>query len=1547
MKKLLSVILVLSMILGSVSSVGVFALDEDVAISLVTKKAEYVEGTPSTLAAVELSENPGISNLMLVVYYKADELKLSENTDKAFKNSIFSPDQSGCSSELSGTSRSIKKYLPEGAVASEYKGFTVDLCGEWNSEAGAYEDMTADGIVIEIPFEAASFVAGAEYKYTVVVTGAENGAGVSYAREGLSFEGSVLCLADEELGKYSDFTLFLSPETVKIESRKKDTFKVDLRVDANPGIWNMRFYLVYPEETALKSIENGTIFPDDTFSTLYKNRPLSDPEQLDTFKKAIAGERIPQIGYASAGVNYKFSAADKVADGNGVLLTLEFEMPKNASYEELFDIRVLYAEGDIFGPPASSDFENFAPEAVGTKVTVGCDHSETVEGYKEPTCGEDGYNGTVCAFCNKLYSGEILPATEEHTPDGEATCVRGVYCIDCKKLMSSPSGIHTLKSGSSCVSEPVCALCGMVMAEAPGHVRDEKGVCTVCGAFSTSHPYPNEQWNKNTFITHKGAESITITFSKQSKLDSYGDYVSVYDKGGVLIGKYSGTQMASKTVTVPGDIVRVCFYSNYGGTDYGFDIESVTWEYPEFFGDFGYIETNLGKEIEIINYKGSDEAIVIPSEINGKPVTSIGSGALASYHFLKNVEIPSSVKEIGDRAFYNCSKLENVIINSSVEKIGSYAFSECDKFVFFVVPEGVTTIGEGAFSYCSGLKMLLIPSTVKTIGDDIVWQSTKMEKILFSGTDDQWRFKECTLVYEDSSEGYTFYPDVYYNCAYSDDCMVYQMYPDSKTAMAYCYLGNETEIHIASQINGNAVTSIGSSLSLYKKDIEKIHIPKSIITIRNNAFSNCTVLNTVYFYGNYAEWSKIGIGSNNSVLDTAAVYCNYLMLTDEFALGWDEDTQSVVISKYIGNEANVVIPSEIDGHPVTIIEENAFAQKTGLESISIPSGITTIRKSAFSGCTELSAVYIEDIASWCGISFENNNSNPLVYADDLFLNGERLTQIIIPDGVTSIGERAFVDYKKLEEISIPKSVTSIGEYAFSGCTELSGVYIEDMSAWCSISFSPNYANPLSYAKNLYLNGELVTYLIIPNEITEINSRAFYNCTSIKKVLIPKFLKEVGDYAFSDCTEIRTVYYPGEINEWSLIENTGNSCLTDATVVYNYGTSMQGFYFTVNDLNNTITITDYISDSTDMVIPSSYNGYIVRYMDFYAFEGREDITSVVIPETMWVIPEGAFKDCKNLERVTIKEGVRDIGDYAFSGCTSLTEVVIPEGVEYIFTYAFNECTSLKSVSLPYTLMTVEYKAFYMCDAIDRVTYNGSEERWNNITVASGNAALERAGIVFAETPDTGDNEVRFSAVGELSEGGDTVTVKVYVDENPGTWCMRFNVNYNSEYFTFLSAENGRVYLDSETAGRNLGDCYSYYAENTDVYENNSKTGLILTLTFAVAEGIPGGEYSFNVGFPDDVEGWFFDVNTLRGRTVSCTSQAQVTVEGEEAVITGDLSGDGEINAKDSNLFKRAVAGELRIPADSPEFAIADLSGDGELNAKDANLIKQIIAGEIQI
>ena len=96
-----------------------------------------------------------------------------------------------------------------------------------------------------------------------------------------------------------------------------------------------------------------------------------------------------------------------------------------------------------------------------------------------------------------------------------------------------------------------------------------------------------------------------------------------------------------------------------------------------------------------------------------------------------------------------------------------------------------------------------------------------------------------------------------------------------------------------------------------------------------------------------------------------------------------------------------------------------------------------------------------------------------------FKNCTELTSVIIPEGVTSIGDYAFYGCSRLTSVIIPESVTSIGEGAFCDCENLTAVHISDIAAWCNIKFSKSYSNPLYYAHNLYLNGELVTEVTLP------------------------------------------------------------------------------------------------------------------------------------------------------------------------------------------------------------------------------------------------------------------------------------------------------------------------------------------------------------------------------------------------------------------------------------------------------------------------------------
>ena len=133
-----------------------------------------------------------------------------------------------------------------------------------------------------------------------------------------------------------------------------------------------------------------------------------------------------------------------------------------------------------------------------------------------------------------------------------------------------------------------------------------------------------------------------------------------------------------------------------------------------------------------------------------------------------------------------------------------------------------------------------------------------------------------------------------------------------------------------------------------------------------------------------------------------------------------------------------------------------------------------------------------------------------------FYDCKGLTSVTIPNSVTSIGESAFEGCSGLTSVTIPNSVESIGYFAFNGCLRLTSVHISDIAAWCNIDFEDDVSNPLSYAHHLYLNGEEVKDLVIPNSVTSIGRDAFAGCSGLTSVTIPNSVTSIGRYAFYEC-----------------------------------------------------------------------------------------------------------------------------------------------------------------------------------------------------------------------------------------------------------------------------------------------------------------------------------------------------------------------------------------------------------------------------------------------
>lgn len=139
-----------------------------------------------------------------------------------------------------------------------------------------------------------------------------------------------------------------------------------------------------------------------------------------------------------------------------------------------------------------------------------------------------------------------------------------------------------------------------------------------------------------------------------------------------------------------------------------------------------------------------------------------------------------------------------------------------------------------------------------------------------------------------------------------------------------------------------------------------------------------------------------------------------------------------------------------------------------------------------------------------------------------------LTSVVIPDGVTSIGCYAFENCSNLTSVTIGNGVKSIRDSAFSRCSRLTGVYINDLSAWCKIEFYGYQSNPLYYAKNLYLNDELVTDLVIPGSVTSIGRHAFQNCSGLTSINIPNSVTSIGNSAFSGCSGLTSITIPDSV-----------------------------------------------------------------------------------------------------------------------------------------------------------------------------------------------------------------------------------------------------------------------------------------------------------------------------------------------------------------------------------------------------------------------------------
>ena len=311
---------------------------------------------------------------------------------------------------------------------------------------------------------------------------------------------------------------------------------------------------------------------------------------------------------------------------------------------------------------------------------------------------------------------------------------------------------------------------------------------------------------------------------------------------------------------------------------------------------------------------------------------------------------------------------------------------------------------------------------------------------------------------------------------------------------------------------------------------------------------------------------------------------------------------------------------------VKTIGDNAFYDCAGLTSIKIPSSISLIQKYAFGGCGSLASVNITDLDAWLKITFYTQSSNPLRYTQNLYLNGDLVTDLIIPNNVSHLNDYVFCGYKSLTSVTIPDNVTSIGESAFEGCTGLKSITLPKVH---------------SIGKSAFYGCTNLTSITIPNVIYIYNYA--FGRTGLTSITIPDCTRLLQDGAFYGCTSIKGFYgkYASDDNIYLIVKGVLNSCVT--------------------------------SKSTTYIIPDC-----VTKIGDYAFYDCSGLTDISLPDSVTEIGDYAFYDCSGLTDISLPNSITSIGRSAFEGCTGLTDISIPNNVTYIDHYAFSYCSKLKEV-----------------------------------------------------------------------------------------------------------------------------------------------------------------------------------------------------------------------------------------------------------------------------
>jgi len=752
--------------------------------------------------------------------------------------------------------------------------------------------------------------------------------------------------------------------------------------------------------------------------------------------------------------------------------------------------------------------------------------------------------------------------------------------------------------------------------------------------------------------------------------------------------------------------------------------------------------------LSIIGYLGEDTDIIIPTAIDGKNVTAIGTKVFWNHSAIRSIVIPEGVVTIGPSAFSGCTALGGIEIPNSVISIGDSAFANCSSLESVVLSEKLDCIEEYMFSNCIGLQTIKLPSGVESIGS--------------------MAFNNCGLTQIDIPDGVTnIGGGAFQNCKFETIKLPINLEKIDRNTFWGC-----EQLRLISVPDG--VVEIGNAAFARCENLTSVTIPDTVQRIGSDAFWDCLSLQQLIVPSSVQEigagaFDATGEGFMLFVVEDSAAYeyavANNIPVSTVYShIIGEEDVQyeirdrGAVILDYTGKYDNIILPYELGQCPVVEIAEGAFADHDEIRSIRISESVNVIGERAFEGCDKLQDIILPDSIQSVG--------------EFAFAGCGGLKELNIPVGVTELKSGLFADCVSLEIISIPEHVTVIGDGVFSGTA------IRNIQIPTSVQ---------SIGRNAFGNCEDLIELILPEGIEIISEGVFYGCVCLKSVTIPESVKMIENDAFVNCAALTEIFIPDSVTEimefafsdnekktiivcgkesaakeyaqnkelpfrlwdaepqWLEIEvmgrnsvRTGSSATWTAKVIG--GSEKNRYQFELISSAGETVFVQKMSDNNTFtyefkevcgyslrVTSESHEGIVNEYVhgrwinisdtgseydfEFELINGECYITDInisggnrlVFPAEINGYPVASVGNGDRLfvpKQVVISEGIREIGARAF-WLSGMESIDIPDTVTEIGEYAFAECEYLQEIDIPDGVNTIKEGVFRYCSNLERI------------------------------------------------------------------------------------------------------------------------------------------------------------------------------------------------------------------------------------------------------